>query len=116
MSMSGLFHVGQTVVCVDDALHPEWQPTANSGMLHGLKTGASYHIAEVRVQFPMNMVRLEEIKRPGLNQFYFHARFRPVVPKPDAIEWARAMCRVATAEEADRIANRQNIMDKSRGA
>jgi hypothetical protein len=94
------FHVGQEVMCVDDTASQKgsWE--------RPIKIGAHYFIRWVGdFDHPLSnkepCVRLEGIIRisagpltAGVDIPLVARRFRPI--KPDAIEWARQLCRAVS--------------------
>lgn len=77
------FYVGQKVVCVDVS-----EPFSAVPML---TKGAVYTVSGVDADQYLSLVELPP--QFGDRQKWFQSRFRPLEEKPDAIEWARKICR-----------------------
>lgn len=75
------FHVGQLVVCVDDAAHPEW-PGIHRPC--GLRRGHVYTVRDANLRrHGRDCIRLVEIFRPPLGSDeseppFYEVRFRPI--------------------------------------
>lgn len=107
------FYPGQKVVCVDASHHPgtgrhnpfNWP--IREGGVYTVRKFALFHHGH-RGLTPH--VWLEEVRRFGYNferqledmPFYF-SRFKPLEEKPDAIEWARQICREAEQNTPTKI-------------
>jgi hypothetical protein len=102
-----MFHVGQKVVCIDDAVHQEWAPpyVTFAPNMHGLTEGVVYTVSEME-ENPLNNIIdlvLAEIdrgpRRTWADAIGFAAcRFRPVATQgnnatqDDKLALFREMC------------------------
>lgn len=93
------FHIGQKVVCVDDAIHREWPSNwLCPGDVSGLTRNMIYTVRWVGVYRKPNGalidgLRVAEIMRGGPDTPYSTCRFRPLEEKPDSIEIFREIAR-----------------------
>jgi hypothetical protein len=80
--MSNSFHVGQRVVCIDDA---DIDDAGNSTGIRYLQRGKTYTVSRTYVLSSGPGVNLEEIDRPYSYEGFRAERFRPAIEHQEDI-------------------------------